>query len=387
MSKRAFVGAEIFDGSTLRTGKALLLDGDMYQGLADLDHIPDHFKIETLEGGTLMPGFIDLQVNGGGGVMFNDETSVDGLRTIARAHFSTGTRALLPTLITDTTERTHAAVDAIETAISDGVPGIVGIHLEGPHLSIARMGAHDPSLIRRMMDDDEAFLHDAARRLPNVMVTVAPENVTHDQISRLTQSGVIVSLGHTDCSFLEAEAAFAAGARCVTHLFNAMSQIGNREPGLVGAALSAPGVSAGLIADNIHVHSAAMRVALASKSGPGSIFLVTDAMSTVGSDITEFFLNGRRVLRRSGRLTLENGTLAGADLDFPTAISVLIHSVGIDPARAYAMATSSPASVLNDAKSFGSFIVGKSWNGIYLDGSGHLAAPFGSTRFTACLAG
>lgn len=369
MSKRAFIGADIFDGHALHTGQALLLDGDIFLGHVKLDDIPSLFTIETLGGGTLLPGFVDLQVNGGGGVMFNDETSVDGLRTIAHAHFATGTRALLPTLITDTPERSRAAVDAVETAITEGVPGIIGIHLEGPHLSIARKGAHDPSLIRRMMDDDEAFLCDAARRLPNVMVTVAPENVTHDQIARLARSGVIVSLGHTDCSYSDAEAAFAAGARCVTHLFNAMSQIGNREPGLVGAMLAAQGVRAGLIADNIHVHAASMRVALASQSEPGSIFLVTDAMSTVGSDITEFFLNGRRILRRSGRLTLENGTLAGADLDFPTALSVLVEHAGIEFAQACAMATSCPVAALADAKGFGSFAVGQPWNGIYLDSS------------------
>jgi N-acetylglucosamine-6-phosphate deacetylase len=201
------------------------------------------------------------------------------------------------------------------------------------------------------------------------MVTVAPENVSNEQISRLANAGVMVSLGHSDCSLADAESAFAAGARCVTHLFNAMSQMGNREPGLVGATLNASGVSAGLIADDVHVHAASMRVALSSQRDPDSIFLVTDAMSTVGSDITEFFLNGRRVLRHNGRLILEDGTLAGADLDLPTAISVLVERVGITPSRAYAMATSRPASVLRDPKGFGKFGIGLPWNGIHLDNS------------------
>ncbi|MFZ7092590.1 N-acetylglucosamine-6-phosphate deacetylase [Primorskyibacter sp. 2E233] len=372
MSTRAYLGADIFDGKALRKGKALILDDGRFAGLAEPDALPDGAEIQHLADGTLMPGFVDLQVNGGGGVMFNDETTPEGVATIARAHATTGTRALLPTLITDTPDKTRAAVDAVEAAIESGVPGILGVHLEGPHLSIARKGAHDPALIRRMEDEDEAFLCEAAARLPNVMVTVAPENVTNTQISRLAKAGIIVSLGHTDCSLAQAQAAFAAGARCVTHLFNAMSQMGNREPGLVGAALNAPGISAGLIADNIHVHATSMRIALASKQPPGNIFLVTDAMSTVGSDITEFLLNGRKVLRRDGRLMLENGTLAGADLDLPTAMSVLIDKVGVPLAQTYGMATSAPAKVLRDAKGFGQFTQGRPWNGVYLDGSGKL---------------
>ncbi|MCB1386495.1 MAG: N-acetylglucosamine-6-phosphate deacetylase [Nitratireductor sp.] len=370
MSKRAYSGAGIFDGERLHAGKTLLAEDGVFNAVIDAGAVPDGYEVTDLGGGALMPAFVDLQVNGGGGVMFNDETNVDGIVAIARAHATTGTGALLPTLITDTPERTAAAVDAVEAAIGRGVPGILGIHLEGPHLSITRKGAHDPALIRPMQDRDEAFLRAAAERLPNIMVTVAPENVSTDQIARLAGAGVIVSIGHTDCSFEQAEAAFAAGARCVTHLFNAMSQMGNREPGLVGATLKAAGVSAGLIADGIHVHPASMRAALDSKMPPGDIFLVTDAMSTVGSDITEFRLNGRRVLRHDGRLTLEDGTLAGADLDFATAISVLVEKVGLDPARAYAMATSAPAAVLSDARGFGSFSPGKPLNAIHLDHRG-----------------
>ncbi|MCU9850075.1 N-acetylglucosamine-6-phosphate deacetylase [Defluviimonas sp. WL0024] len=370
MRKRALRGANIFDGTTLHAGKSVLLDGAIVRGIVSPGEIPADFDIVELDGGTLLPGFVDLQVNGGGGVMFNDVTSPDGVAAIAEAHATTGTRALLPTLITDTPAKTRAAVDAVADAIRRGVPGILGIHLEGPHLSLARKGAHDPSLIRPMEEEDAAFLCATAGRLPNLMVTVAPENVTTAQIARLTEAGVIVSLGHTDCDLAAAEAAFSAGARCVTHLFNAMSQMGNREPGLVGATLATPGISAGLIADGIHVHAASIRVALSSKRPPGSIFLVTDAMSTVGSDIAEFTLNGRRVIRRDGRLTLADGTLAGADLDFPTAISVLVERVGVTVGTALAMATSAPASVLRDARGFGAIRKDAPWNGIHLDGMG-----------------
>ncbi|WP_299960749.1 N-acetylglucosamine-6-phosphate deacetylase [uncultured Roseobacter sp.] len=367
--KRALTGADIFDGRHLHTGKVFLLDGGIFRGIVALDAVPADFEEEALPGGTILPGFVDLQVNGGGGVMFNDATSPDGLRVIAEAHATTGTRALLPTLITDTPARTRAAVDAVEAAIRDKIPGIIGIHLEGPHLSIARKGAHDPALIRPMTDADETFLLQTAQRLPNVMLTVAPENVTSAQIARLSQAGVIVSLGHTDCTMAEAEAAFDAGARCVTHLFNAMSQMGNREPGLVGATLDTAAISAGLIADDIHVHPASMRVALLSKQGPGTIFLVTDAMSTVGSDIRELKLNGRRILRQHGRLTLEDGTLAGADLELSRALSILVHKMGVPKEQAFAMATSSPAQVLSRPGMAGRFVENEAASAILLDDS------------------
>ena len=368
MTGCAYIGADIFDGQRLQQGRALLLQGEIFHGVVDRADIPADYRVETLAGGVLMPGFVDLQVNGGGGVMFNDVPTVAGLRAIAMAHATTGTRALLPTLITDTPEKTQAAVTAVEAAIAQDVPGIIGVHLEGPHLSVARKGAHDAALIRPMTDADEAFLVDAAARLPNVMVTVAPENVSNAQIGRLAHAGVIVSLGHSDCGLAEAEAAIAAGARCVTHLFNAMSQLGNREPGLVGAALQSGAVSAGLIADAIHVHPATMNAAIAAKRAPGHVFLVTDAMSTVGSDITEFHLNGRRVLRKDNRLTLEDGTLAGADLDLPEAIAVLTDQVGIAADMAYAMATSYPAALLREAGHYGAFKPGAPWHGIHLDG-------------------
>ena len=366
MTKRAIVGADIFDGTRLLGGKALLVEDGTLHSIIDAGKIPADFAPEQLNGGTVLPGFVDLQANGGGGILFNDQTSVDGLRVIAKAHAETGTRAFLPTLITDAPEKTAQAIGAVEAAIAEGVPGIVGIHLEGPHLSVARKGAHDASLIRPMEDTDEAVLCDAAKRLPNVLVTVAPENASAEQIARLSAAGLIVSLGHTDCSFADARAAVEAGATCVTHLFNAMSPLGSREPGLVGAALQSGRLSAGLIADGVHVHPAAMRTAFEAKARPGQIFLVTDAMATLGSDITEFHLNQRRILRKDGRLTLEDGTLAGADLEMARALLILIEDVGVTPATAFAMATSIPAGLLRTAGSWGHFLPGKPANAIHL---------------------
>lgn len=367
MTRRALIGAEVFDGLTLQHGKALLLNGSLFEAIIDPSAIPPDATPVEVPAGTLMPGFVDLQVNGGGGALFNDDPSVGVLTTIAEAHLSTGTRALLPTLITDTPEKTREALEAVASACTAEVPGIVGIHLEGPHLCLARKGAHDGSLIRPMTTEDEDLLCEAANRLPNVMVTVAPENVTPAQIAHLSAAGVIVSLGHTDCSSMTALAAIDAGAQCVTHLFNAMSPLGSREPGLVGAALTSPRVSAGLIADAIHVHPDTMRIALAAKTGPGEIFLVSDAMPPVGSDMTEFTLSGKRVYRDKGRLAFADGTLAGADLTMAQAVSTLVTQVGVPLEKALRMATGGPASLLRQGYSFGRFVPGLPWNGIHLD--------------------
>ncbi|MCG3268102.1 N-acetylglucosamine-6-phosphate deacetylase [Yoonia sp. I 8.24] len=346
--KKAYLGAQIFDGQTLHDDHALGVGGDGYLSVLPRQALPEGCPITHLAGGVIAPRFVDLQVNGGGGVMFNDDQSVATLRVIAQAHATTGTGAILPTLITDTPARTAAAIDAVDAAIAQKVDGIVGIHLEGPHLSVARKGAHDPHLIRAMDDMDLRVLLNAADRLANVMVTLAPENVTPLQIKQLSDAGITVSLGHTDADVDTCHAAFDAGARCVTHLFNAMSQLGSRAPGLVGAALARDDVYAGLIADAIHVHPTTMRIALAAKPQSERVFLVTDAMATAGSDIQKFSLNGRDVFRHDGRLTLDDGTLAGADLAMPRAIDVMVEQVGDDIGQAFARATSTPAQLLRD---------------------------------------
>jgi N-acetylglucosamine-6-phosphate deacetylase len=341
----AYTGATIFDGDRLLEHHALVVAGEEVVDVLPEDAVPPTLPRHKLQGGTLSPGFVDLQVNGGGGVMFNGAPTVDTLRVIASAHARLGATSILPTLITDRPDVTAAAIEAAVEAVETGVPGIAGLHLEGPHLSVARKGAHDPDLIRPMEDDDLDRLVAAARRLPALMVTVAPESVNPQQIAGMAGAGIHVSLGHTDCSYDEVRTAAAAGARCVTHLFNAMSQMGNREPGVVGAALATPDLSAGLIADLIHVHPEVMRAALAAKRGPGRIFLVSDAMAAAGSDLDHFTLNGRRIERRDGRLTLEDGTLAGADLDLATAVRN-IAGLGVPPQTALAMATTIPAALI-----------------------------------------
>ncbi|SMR82097.1 N-acetylglucosamine 6-phosphate deacetylase [Aliiroseovarius halocynthiae] len=341
-----FRGGRIFDGTRLIDGHAVSFkDGQRVAYGPDAD-VPALGDVVDLGGDILGPGYVDLQVNGGDGIMLGDDPSVETLRRIARAHRSLGVTHLLPTLITDTPEITRATIAATIDAIREGLPGIAGLHLEGPHLSVARKGAHDAALIRPMTENDLAELLAAAAALPCLKVTIAPENVTEAQVTAMAQAGILVSLGHTDADFDTCLGYMAAGARCVTHLFNAMSQLGNREPGLVGAALSCGNVSTGLIADAVHVHPKSIRAAWAAKTAPGRIFLVSDAMAVAGSDKTQFTLKDRTILRRNGQLTLADGTLAGADLDLTTAIRVMVEQVGLPLEAVLGAATTTPMQLL-----------------------------------------
>lgn len=347
-----YLGAEIFDGERLISGQAMLVGDDGNAKLIHLDAIPEGCPPRHLDGGVVAPGYVDLQVNGGGGVMFNDAPNVETLATMAKAHRRLGTAAILPTLITDTLEVTAAAIDAVVEAVENGVEGIVGLHLEGPHLSDVKKGAHAADLIRPMENADLAALLSAAERVPNLMVTVAPESVSSAQIAAMAEAGVIVALGHTDARYSEAMAAFDAGARMVTHLYNAMSGLHHRDPGLVGAALDRECIHIGIIADGIHVHERAMALAMHAVPETTLFCLVTDAMASAGADVESFTLNGREITRANGKLTLEDGTLAGADLDLTTAIE-MVERIGVPRAKALSLATSVPASVLTEHFGYG----------------------------------
>ncbi|WP_242216931.1 N-acetylglucosamine-6-phosphate deacetylase [Shinella zoogloeoides] len=342
----AITGARIFDGDLWHEDSALLIEGGKVAAIAALRDVPAEARTVPMDGLSLVPGFIDLQVNGGGGVLLNEQPDVEGIRTICAAHARFGTTALLPTLITDNRAVTAKAVAAGLAAREAAVPGFLGLHLEGPHLSIARKGAHDPALIRPMEEADVERTVAARKGLEALLMTLAPENATNAQIAALHAAGVTVSLGHSDCGYDTASSAVDAGARMMTHLFNAMSQLGNREPGMVGAALDLGHLHAGLIADGFHVHPASIRAALRAKRGPGRIFLVTDAMSTIGTDMTSFFLNGREIFRKDGRLTLADGTLAGADIDMASCIRYMRDVVGIDLEEALRMASLYPAEAI-----------------------------------------
>lgn len=343
-TERALIAKKLFDGENWQTGKALLLDAEgVVSGLIPVGEVPSGIMVETLDDGFLAPGFVDLQVNGGGGALFNNDPSVEGIKKICSAHAAYGVTALLPTLITDTDAVRVAAIAAGAEAARQNVPGFAGLHLEGPHLSLPKKGAHDPKLIRAMTDDDVALLISARKKLPILVVTVAPESATPEQVKKLVAGGVKVSIGHTNSTAADVAALAEAGATLITHLFNAMSPFTGREPGVVGAALNIGSLDVGLICDGYHVDVGSMALAVRAKQGPGKVFLVSDAMSTVGTNVTEIVLNDRVIKRAEGRLTLEDGTLAGADLELATAVRVLTQKVGVDLGEALRMASLYPA--------------------------------------------
>lgn len=336
MSDLLFAGCDIFDGERRRSDAVLRVRAGRVVAIetARANH-PE--PTTRLEGGLLAPGFVDIQVNGGGGVLLNETPSVEGVRTICRTHARFGTTALLPTVITDRAEVTFAALDAVDQALRGDVPGCAGIHVEGPFIAKARKGAHDPALIRPMTEDDLQRLVSSPVR--PLLVTVATESVTNAQIARLTEAGIHVSIGHCDASYDEAMAAFEHGASCVTHLFNAMSQLGHRDPGLAAAALDHPGVWAGIIPDGHHVHPTMVALALRAKRGERRMIAISDAMPTVGVDDTVFTLSGRTATRENGRLTLDDGTLAGADVAVIDVVRYLVQTMGVPLEEALQLAS------------------------------------------------
>lgn len=346
----ALTPARIFDGHAWHEDRTLVVQNGKIRGIAAAGDVPADARQVDLAGALIVPGFVDLQVNGGGGVMLNDEQSLETIMQICSTHAKFGTTALLPTLITDTREITAAAIEAGKAARAAKVPGFLGLHLEGPHLSIARKGAHDPNLIRPMEQADLDRLLSLNGTFEGLMITVAPENTTEDQVRQLAGAGFTVSLGHTNSAYETAEAYAAAGARTATHLFNAMSPLENRTPGLVGAAINLGSLYAGIIADGFHVHPASMTIALKAKRRPGKIFIVTDAMSTIGTDLTGFTLNGRQIFRKDGRLTLADGTLAGADIDMLSSVLFVHRTIGLGFEEAVRMASLYPAEAIGVAQ-------------------------------------
>ncbi len=339
---RAFSGARLFDGERMVEDHALIVDDGAIVALAPPAQIPPGAERCDLGGGVLAPGLIDWQVNGGGGVLFNDAPTPAGVRAIAEAHRADGTTSLLPTIITDTPQKLAAAlVAAGEAQLS--APGVLGVHVEGPFIDIRRKGAHPPQFIRSMTPDDADRL--IAARSGAMVVTLAPCAVPNDLISRLAAAGVIVSVGHAEATAEEAQAAFAAGASAVTHLYNAMSQLGHRQPGLVGAALADRRIVCGLIADGHHVHETAARAAFNAKGADG-IALISDAMPPAAGGPATFYLEGRRVTRVGSRLTLDDGTLAGAAITLMDAVRYATRTLEIALADALKMATLTPARLL-----------------------------------------
>ncbi|MEZ9539060.1 N-acetylglucosamine-6-phosphate deacetylase [Shewanella sp. 10N.286.51.B8] len=306
--------------------------------------------------GTLVPGFVDVQVNGGGGALFNSAPTLECIETIGRAHAQFGTTGFLPTLITDKVEVMAQAADAVAEAIKLQSAGVLGIHFEGPHLSVPKKGVHPQSFIRSISDEELAIF--SRQDLGIKVVTLAPENVSVEVIKTLIANDVKVCLGHSNADYDTVLAALNAGANGFTHLFNAMSGFGSREPGMVGAALESDAAWCGLIVDGHHVHSATAKVALKAKP-QGKIMLVTDAMPPVGlDDDASFELFGTEVIRQGDRLNAKSGELAGCVLDMVGAVNNTVSMLGLSYEEALRMASLYPAQYLQQAK-LGTIAVGQ----------------------------
>ena len=356
----------ILAGEDFRDDVAVVVEGGRIVAvLADDDASLQAADVQVdLGGGWLMPGFIDVQVNGGGGALFNNQTDVDALRTMMSGHRRFGTTGMLPTLISDDAELMARAVQATRDAIAAKVPGVLGIHLEGPYIAPARKGTHDAGKFR-VPDADEVRM---ATALDNgvTLITLAPERVPVETIAQMVANGAIVAAGHTAATYEEIHAGLDAGISGFTHLYNAMSPLQGRDPGTVGAALEDPHSWCGVIVDGVHVHPASLRVALAAKPR-GKVFLVTDAMPMVGSDSPAFELYGEVITAVDGVVRNAAGSLAGSALDMATAVRNTVQLLGLPLAEASRMASTYPARFIGLGERYGHIAAGYAADFVLLD--------------------
>jgi N-acetylglucosamine-6-phosphate deacetylase len=354
--REALINGRIVAQGRILTAHAVVIeDGWIADIVTDEDACLKGLAVHDLKGALLLPGFIDTQVNGGGGVLFNNDPSVETIRKIGAAHRKFGTTGFLPTLISDDLAKVKRAIEAVAAAVKEGVPGVLGIHIEGPFLSPARKGVHDAGKFRAL--DEEAFALLTSLKSAKTLVTLAPEMTTPDMIGRLAKTGVIVAAGHTNATYDVMREALARGVTGFTHLFNAMSQLTGREPGVVGAALSDAASYCGIIVDGRHVHPDVLKLALKCK--PHDRFmLVTDAWSNVGTGLTTFQLQGATITVKDGVCMDENGTLAGSAMDMSRAVRNAMELLGLDLHGAVTMASRAPASFLGLGNRYGEIAKG-----------------------------
>jgi N-acetylglucosamine-6-phosphate deacetylase len=349
----AIAADHVFDGTRLHEHAVVVVEGERIASLMPRSKLPPTIPVRPLpDGAWLAPGFIDLQVNGGGDVLFNDQPTLEGARAIASAHRKFGTTGLLPTLITDSTEKMRLALEAAAAAIGRE-PGVLGVHLEGPYLSPQKPGVHDPGWIRRPDTDDLAMLTTA--RDGALLVTLAPEVVPQGFIARLTAAGVRVSLGHSMATYAQTRAAMNEGLAGFTHLFNAMREMSSREGGPIAAALESPDAWYGLIVDGVHVDPAMLRLAL---RGLGRPMLVTDAMPPVGGRRRSFRLHGEVIIVQNDRCVTNQGRLAGAILDMATAVRNCVRLLEVPLTDALRFASTHPATFLGLGQRLGALAAG-----------------------------
>jgi N-acetylglucosamine-6-phosphate deacetylase len=358
----AVVADTVFDGMKRHDHAGVIIDGSRIGRILGRDEIPRNLPVRVLpEGIWLAPGFIDLQVNGGGDVLFNDAPTPETISTIAAAHRKSGTTGFLPTLITDTPRKMRAAIAAVQSAMQTE-PAVLGLHLEGPFLSPERAGVHDRSLFRQPTHEDVEMLTSARRGV--LLLTLAPEKLPAGFIKRLTDAGICASLGHSNATYAQTRAAIDDGLTGFTHLFNAMRPLASREPGPIAAALETPACSFGLIVDGVHVDPAMLRLALRGVARP---MLVTDAMPPVGGTRASFTLYGEKIAVRDGRCVRQDGTLAGAYLDMATALRNCVRLLGVSLERALSFASTNPARFVDLGSEVGALAPGLRADMVALD--------------------
>ena len=363
--RTALVNGRVLTGERIVTGQTLLLSGARIEALVDPeDSRCRDAAVVDLGGRLLLPGFIDVQVNGGGGVLFNDEPSPESIHAIGAAHRRFGTTGFLPTLISDDLDTIVRAIAAVQSALDAGMPGVLGIHIEGPFLNFARRGVHDSKHLRQLDTGLVALL--SRLRAGRTILTLAPEMTTTDIIGRLAAAGILVSAGHSEASFDETTAAIAHGLRGFTHLFNAMARLEPRAPGIVGAALYDENTWCGIIVDGHHVDPVMLKLALRCKRHD-RFMLVTDGMPAVGSTASSFVLQGRTIRVVDGICRDENGTLAGTALDMAAAVRNAVSLLGLDVVAAARMASEYPAEFLGLGKELGRIAPGYRANLVLMD--------------------
>jgi N-acetylglucosamine-6-phosphate deacetylase len=361
----AVLAGTVFDGEAVHRDRAVVIDGTRIAGVIPRAEVPAGMPTRTLpDGAWLAPGFIDVQVNGGGDVLFNDTPTPEGIAAIVAGHRKFGTTALLPTLITDTPAKMRAAHDAVRRAVPVN-PGVLGIHFEGPFLSPDRPGVHDPAMIRRPDTADAALL--GAPQSHCTVVTLAPEEAPPGFIAQLAAAGVRVCLGHSMATYAQTKAALTEGLVGFTHLFNAMRPLESREPGPIAAALEAPGAWFGMIVDGVHVAPAMLRLALRGAAHP---MLVTDAMPPVGGRAPSFTLYGNEIVVRDGRCARGDGTLAGAALDMASAVRNCVRLLDVPLTEALRFASAEPARFLGLGNELGRLVPGYRADMVAFDPSG-----------------
>jgi N-acetylglucosamine-6-phosphate deacetylase len=339
----ALINGRILSPTGWRRDAAVLLDSGRILDVVDRDETPQGARVRDLQGAALVPGFIDVQVNGGGGVLFNDTPTVEAIARIGEVHRRFGTTGFLPTLLSDDLSVVDRAMRAVEAAIETGVPGVLGIHIEGPFLNVARKGIHDGTKLRTL--DESAFNLLTSLKRGKTLVTLAPETTSLEMIERLSAAGVVLAAGHTNASYEDIHSALGHGLTGFTHLFNAMSPLTSRAPGAVGAALESQTAWCGLILDGRHVSPVVLRIALQTRP-LDRFMLVSDAMPTVGSDDGTFQLGGRLIRAEGKACVAQDGTLAGSNLDMATAVRNAVDLLGVTLAQAVTMASTSPAAFL-----------------------------------------